>query len=236
MSMSMSFMEKRTLNHHASTVLAKCEQTGEFILGEYDPGYPVVRNKHWIGRAKLLGGNHFYGKDSDISPYSTLNREINEEFSGEQASKDEIAGERNIEKFAKQEDINYVRKILLDTEPLQDYFLYHPGQGDTQGAFVIQSVFRARDVTKDAIDTVKRYNLDGGSLTNEGLVVVKSLKDLKQGHPFCQGITGLVIGQTEGVHVASPCDDDFLFEPIGLSRDSYEAYSDRFQYRNHSKK
>jgi hypothetical protein len=229
-------MEKRTLNHHASTVLAKCEATGEYILGQYDPGYPG-KNKQWIGRVKLLGGNYFSGKDLEVSPLDTLCREIREEFSGARALEGEMASQQNIEKFAKQKDIDYVRWALLDIDlsQSQDYFLYHPGQGDAQGALVIQSVYRAKDVTEDAIEIVKHYSETGKALSNEGLVVVKSLDEIREGRPFCQGITGLVIGQTEGIHIKNSLDDLFVCAPIGLPRSSYEAYSDIFQYRDHSK-
>lgn len=227
-------MEKRTLNHQASTVLAKCEKTGEFILGQYDPGYPG-KNKHWIGRVKLLGGNYFFGKDSDKSPLSTLQREIRAEFSGKEAEEGEMAAEQKHD-FANQIDIDLMREILLDAEPLQDYFLYHPGQGNAQGAFVIQSVYRAKDIIPEIMNLVKRYNSNGKSLSNEGIIVVKSLKELREGNPLCQGISGLVIGQTEGIPLTHALDDMFMCAPIGKPRDSYEAYSDRFEYKDHSKK
>lgn len=227
--------EKRLLNHQASTVLAKCEKTGEFILGQYDPGYPG-KNKHWIGRVKLLGGNYFFGKDKDISPLGTLTREINEEFSGKPAGKEEMASNQK-HNFASQTEINSIRDALLNVEPLQDYFLYHPGQGNIQGAFVIQSVFRAKEITPELIECVK-YNSSvvRRSLSNEGIIVVKNLSELKKGELLCQGITGLVIGQTEGIHLPHCLDDLFVDAPIGLPRESYEAYSDRFEYRDHSKK
>jgi hypothetical protein len=227
-------MEKRTLSHHASTVLAKCEKTGEFVLGQYDSGYPG-KNKHWIGRVKLLGGNYFFGKDSDKSPLRTLSREIGEEFSGREAGIGELAAEQR-HAFANQDEIDLMKKILLNVEPLQDYFLYHPGQGNNQGAFVIQSVFRARDINPEIIELVKYNEFHGKSLSNEGIIVVKKLKELKEGSPLCQGITGLVIGQTEGIHLPHCLDDLFVFAPIGKPRDSYEAYSDRFEYKDHSKK
>jgi hypothetical protein len=227
-------MEKRILNHQASTILAKCEKTGEFILGQYDPGYPG-KNKQWIGRVKLLGGNYFSGKDSDKSPLATVQREIGEEFSRREAAAGELAAEQQ-HIFANQIDIDLVKSILLDVEPLQDYFLYHPGQGNTQGAFVIQSVFRAKEITSDVINLVKHYQLNGKSLSNEGIIVIKSLKELREGNPLCQGITGLVIGQTEGIHLPHCLDDMFTFAPIGKPRDSYEAYSDIFEYKDNSKK
>lgn len=227
-------MENRILNHHAATVLAKCEKTGEFILGQYDPGYPG-KNKHWIGRVKLLGGNYFFGKDHDDSPLVTFQREIGEEFSGRGAGAGEMAASQ-AHNFAAQSEIDLVRKELSEVEPLQDYFLYHPGPGNAQGAFVIQSVFRARNISPEVIELVKYNNSTGRSLSNEGLTVIKNLNELKDGNLLCQGISGLVIGQTEGIHLPHCLDDLFVFAPIGLPKESYASYLDRFQYRDHSKK
>lgn len=100
-----SFMDKIILNHQSGTVLTKCEETNEFLLGQYDPGYPG-KNKHWIGRIKLLGGNYFAGKDNDVSPHETFVRETKEEFSGKQALEGEMSADQK-HLFAPSGRLNY---------------------------------------------------------------------------------------------------------------------------------
>lgn len=230
----MFLMEKTILNHHASTILAKCDSSGEFLLGQYDPGYPG-KNKHWIGRVKLLGGNYFYGKNEDNSPLATVQREIHEEFSVRKADEEEMASVQE-HKFASKKEIEYVRNALLDAEPFADYFLHQPGPEDKPQTYVIQSVFRAS--IPPWVMECARDNLGcGKSLTNEGVLAIKTLDQLAAGDPLCQGITGLVIGQSEGVVLPYCFTDKFTFAPMGMPpRDSYKAYSDCFQYRDHSKK
>lgn len=226
-------MDKIILNHHASTVLARCEKTQEFLLGQYDPTYPG-KNKHWIGRVKILGGNYFFGKDNDLSPYDTYLREIQEEFSGRKAGLEEMASTQE-HRFSSPDEIKIVREALLKIEPLQDYFLHHPGPEDKPQIYVIQSVYKAL-IDEEVMDIIKSNLTQGKSLTNEGFLAVKNLNQLVAGDLLCQGITGLVIGQTQGNVLPYCFKDSFTFAPIGKPRDSYEAYSDLFQYRDHSKK
>ncbi len=226
-------MAKITLNHHASTVLAHCPDTHEFLLGQYDPGYPG-KNRHWIGRVKLLGGNYFSGKDQDQSPHATLSREIQEEFSGEKAAAGEMSASQE-HTFATRGDIEVVRTALLSIQPFQDYFLHQPGPEDKPQTYVVQSVFRA-EISREVIECVKENLAKGKSLTNEGFLAVKNLDDLARGNPLAQGITGLVIGHATGTTLPHCLTDLFTYAPIGEPRASYEAYSDTFQYRDHSKK
>jgi len=221
-------MEKTILNHHASTVLAKCEETGEFLLGKYDGGYPG-KNKHWIGRVKLLGGNYFFGKNDENSPLATVSREISEEFSGRKAAEEEMASiqEHN---FASKKEIQLVREALLNAKPFQDYFLHQPPTAD-----VIQSVYKI-NLTKDIMGIIKENLNLGKSLTNEGSLAIHTLDDLVAGNPLAQGITGLVIGYSEGKVMPHCFKDLFTFAPIGMPKESYAMYSDNFEYRDHSKK
>jgi hypothetical protein len=227
-------MSKPMIHHHASTVLAKCDDTKEFLLGQYDPGYPG-KNKHWIGRVKLLGGNFFLGKDSDNSPYETLRREINDEFSGKKAAEGEMAASQE-HNFASQSDIEFVRKALLSLEPSQDFFAHQfPVKEGETPYYGIQSVFSAY-LTKRVMECVKDNISAGKSLTNEGFLAVKTLADLVKGNPLCQGLTGLIIGNSEGVYLPWCFTDMFTFAPIGKPRESYSAYLDSFQFLDHSKK
>ena len=226
-------MEKTILNHHSCTVLAVCDETREFLFGEYDPSYPG-RNKHWIGRVKLLGGNYFFGKDNDQSPLDTSLREIKEEFSGKKASAEEMsANQEHI--FAPLAEVEFVRSALSKLEPSQDYLLHYPDTKDNSSVYAIFSVFRA-SISKKVISVVKNNLSAGKSLTNEGFLAVKTKDELVAGKPWTQGITGLVIGQMSGVVLPYCFNDLFTFAPIGKPRNSYEAYSDYFQYRDHSKK
>ncbi|MDP3881865.1 MAG: hypothetical protein Q8Q31_03225 [Nanoarchaeota archaeon] len=226
-------MGKIILNHHASTVLVKCDNTGEFLFGKYDPGYPG-KNRHWIGRVKVLGGNYFAGKDSDVSPLETVRREIGEEFSGKKAAEGEMAALQQ-HNFAKPSDIRRVREALLDMEPFQDYLLHHPGPEDKPQIYVIQSVYRV-NVPRKVMELVKENLSQGRSITNEGLLAVHTLQDIQQGRPMAQGITGLVMGHAEGISVPHCFQDAFTFAPIGKPRNAYLMYTDNFEYRNHPKK
>jgi len=226
-------MEKTILNHHAGTVLAVCDSTKEFLLGQYDAGYPG-RNKHWIGRVKFLGGNYFFGKDNDKSPLETYSREVSEEFSGKQASAEEMSALQE-HKFASLAEVEFVRAALLSVEPFQDYFLHYKDSKDNSPVYVIQSVFKA-SISKEVMDVVNHNSSEGKSLTNEGFLAIKTKDELVKGNPMAQGITGLVIGQTERCVLPYCFNDLFLFAPIGKVRDSYQDYLDFFQYRDHSKK
>ncbi|MBI4141553.1 hypothetical protein HY484_01355 [Candidatus Woesearchaeota archaeon] len=226
-------MIKTTLNHQSGTVLAVCDKTKEYLLGQFDSGYPG-RNKHWIGRVKLLGGNYFFGKDCDKSPLETYLREIGEELSGQKAALEEMsASQEHI--FASPVEIEFVRNALLRIEPLQDYCLHYLDAGNMASIYVIQSVFKAQ-ISEELIAVVKHNLSQGKSLTNEGFLVVRKLDELISGNPLTQGATGLIIGQTEGVVLPHCLKDLFTAAPIGRPRYSYEAYSDFFEYRDHSKK
>jgi hypothetical protein len=227
-------MNKPLIHHHASTVLAKCDETEEFLLGQYDQGYPG-KNKHWIGRVKLLGGNFFFGKDLDNSPYETLAREISEEFSGKKAAEGEMAASQE-HKFASLSDINYVRAALSDINPNQDYFAHQfPIKEGEVPYYGLQSVFRAH-LDKRVIECVKDNLSAGKSLTNEGFLTTKTLDELTEGSLLCQGLTGMIIGNSEGVFLPYCQIDRFLVAPIGKPRESYSAYLDSYDFVNHSKK
>jgi len=227
-------MGRITVNHHAGTVLAVCDSTKEFLLGQFDAGYPG-RNKQWIGRVKLLGGNYFFGRDNDKSPLETYLREIGEEFFGQKAAPGEMSANQE-HTFATLDEIRFVRGELLKGEPFQDYLLsYLIGGGDGLPMCVIQSVFKA-SISREVMGVVKNNLAQRKSLTNEGLLVVKTIDELLSGNPSTQGATGLIIGQTEGVSFPYCFNDFFTFAPIGKPRDSYADYSDSFQQRDHSKK
>jgi hypothetical protein len=227
-------MNKPILHHHASTVLAKCGETGEFLFGQYDPGYPG-KNKHWIGRVKLLGGNYFAGRDADSSPLYTLQREVGEEFSGKKAAEGEMAASQE-HKFSSQSEIEFVRKALLSVEPYQDFFAqqFPAKEGDVM-PYVIQSVFRS-NLTKQVIECVKDNLSERKSLTNEGFLAVKTLDELTEGNLLCQGLTGMIIGNSEGTFLPYCFIDKLSFAPIGKPRESYSAYLDSFDFLDHSKK
>ena len=224
------------LNHHAATVLAKCEETGEFLLGQYDPGYPG--KKHWIGRVKLLGGNYFSGKDTEVSPYETYSREISEELSGEKAAAEEMSAAQE-HKFASKSDIGFVRNALLKASPHQDCQDYlgtsKPDSEDKPPRYFVQSVFYA-SLSRDVIECVKSNLYQGKSLTNEGFLTVKTLDEMVSGTVMAQGITGLIIGDMEGVKLPHCLVDGFAFAPIGSPRGMYSDYMGSFAYRDHSKK
>jgi len=226
-------MEKTILNHHSSNVVAFCENTGEYLLGQFDPSYPG-RNQHWKGRGKLLGGNYFFGKDTDKSPLETLTREIKEEFSGLKAAAEEMSASQE-HTFAPVAEIEFVRLALLKNTPFQDYFLNYRDAKDNSVVYVILSAFMV-SISKEVVDCVKNNLSKGKSLTNEGFLAVKNITELIAGDPLTQGITGLVISQREGVFIPHCLKDLFTFAPVGKPRDSYESYSDVFQYRDHSKK
>lgn len=227
-------MERKiTLSHQASTIFAKCDETGEFLLGQYDPGYPG-KNRHWIGRVKLLGGNYFYGKNSDKSPWETVSREIKEEFSGSKAAAEEMSFSQE-HRFASLTDIELVRNALLNAVPMQDYLIDQPDPKEESRSYCIQSVFKASIPRK--VMGVVEYNLSQKkSLINEGVLSIKTLDELVAGSPLTQGITGLIIGYNEGAVLPHCFKDLYTFAPIGKPREGYEAYSDIFQYKDHSKK
>lgn len=226
-------MDKPVIHHHASTVLAKCSDTGEFLLGQYDSGYPG-KNRHWIGRVKLLGGNFFLGKDEDASPYETLQREIREEFSRKKAAEGEMAASQE-RKPASLSDIEFVRSALLGAEPSQDFFAHQfPIKEGDVPYYGIQSVFSTL-LDRKVIECIKDNLSAGKSLTNEGLLAVKTLAELVQGNPLCQGLTGMIIGNVEGVYLPWCFTDRFTLAPMGRPRKSYSDYLDSFQFLNHSK-
>lgn len=225
-------MSKIILNHHASTLIVKCEETGEFLLGKYDSGYPG-KNKHWIERVKLLGGNYFYGKNTDASPKETVLREIGEEFSGKKAAAEEMA-ELQQHSFASLDEIKEIKNYLLNLNPFGDYFLHQPGPEDKPQTYVIQSVYRV-SIPKKIINIVKENLNHGKSITNEGVLAVQNLDEIISGNPMTQGITGLIVGHSERVIVPHCFKDAFTFVPIGLPRNTYLEYTDNFEYRNHSK-
>ncbi|MEK6889155.1 MAG: hypothetical protein AABW80_03545 [Nanoarchaeota archaeon] len=225
-------MRKIILNHHVSTIIAKCGETGEFLFGKYDSSYPGL-NKHLIGKVKLLGGNYFAGRNHDISPEETLRRELGEEFSGKVATEGEMATlQRHV--FADEEEIRQVREALLNFEPFQDYFIHLPNQENNPQIYFVQSVYISF-ISKGIIKIVKDNLRRGHSLTNEGLIAVHSLKDIMERRPATFGITGLIIGQAERTSVPYCFQDALTFAPIGLPRRTYPMYLNNFEYKDYSK-
>ena len=226
----MFVMEKKVLNHHASTVLVKCNETKEFLFGKYDSGYPG-KNKHWIGRVKFIGGNYFCGRDNDSSPKETILREIEEEFSGKKAIEGMASSQEHF--FASQNDIKIVREALLNLEPLQDYFLHQPGLKPIE--YAIQSVYLV-SFSKRVMEIVKKNINEGKSLTNEGNLAVHNLEEIISGNLLTHGITGLVIGHTEKIIPRHCFEDSFTFAPLNKPRETYSMYLDDFEYVVHQKK
>ena len=73
-------------------------------------------------------------------------------------------------------------------------------------------------------------------MINEGCLAVHTLDDIVAGNPMTQGITGLIMGHAEKKIVPHCFKDSFSFVPLGKTRENYLAYSDIFEYFNHSKK
>ena len=223
-------MDRKVLNHHASTILVKCDETNEFLFGKYDSGYPG-RNKHWIGRIKLLGGNYFCGKNEDYSPKETILREIEEEFSGKGALEGMATSQQHF--FANPSEIKIIKEALLDMDSFLDYFLHQPGLKPIE--YAIQSVYKSY-ISKKVMNIIKENINKKRSLTNEGNLAVHTLEELISGNPLTHGITGLIIGHSERITLPHCFQDSFTFAPIGKPRNNYLMYADDFLYIDHSKK
>lgn len=104
---------------HPSVAIVKSKDGDEFLFSRYDYTYPVLPYRL---AANTMGGNP---KD-DISPFSTWEREISEEFNNQPPKGEELRDKTS--PFAPLEDIVKIRNTILENaKSYADFYFTTPG-------------------------------------------------------------------------------------------------------------
>ena len=209
-------MPKRTVNHHASIVVVRAEDS--FFFNGYDAGYP---RKEWVGCLNPLGGNHELG---DVSPYSLLEREVREELTDP---------ERKFENFAEPEARALREAVMANAAPYQDFVVFDP---------IIEKNKSLSREQRSAIVSLYTSNISlglmieaqhalrtGNRLTSEGDGGnVVSFDDLVSGKRHLAWTNPFMMRHYLGRDV--PYLREAEAEPIGLPRETLAAYFPDFDY------
>jgi len=221
--------------HHHSACSIIVNPTNDLILiGEYDQGYPRVSER---GKINLVGGNYIQG---DLSPKHTFEREIREEFTTEKSSKEletivqdlsDAQNEHLVEgDFATTEEIDYIRKSVVENTKHYQDFLIGISDGRGNPISVVTSVFKTV-LPEDFFVLVKSLLDSGKSINQEGLSRILNFEDiisLKVAAAYGAGkILSRYLGQKIPTYENIPC------ENLGRPLDSYKDYEKIFRYTHH---
>lgn len=231
---------KHKINHHTSSAIIFNQEMNRFLFGMYDNTYPFEKFRNAIN---FIGGNYSY-KHKDISPLATLKREISEEFSCINSDKeyDSLFNkliknvpkfEQTARRFASEKDMKLIRKnIISGIVPFNDILAKNLDMGNNNFIDVIFSVYLSR-ISDKVFDIIHKNINDGKSLTNEGLLKIVSLEELKKGSVprawAAQGILSIFFIR-EGIYT-----EDYNIGSIqsinGKPRNSYRDYLKDFDYQ-----
>lgn len=224
----------KKISHHASGVIIESEKTRELLVSRYDETYPT---KCFRGSVNLIGGNH---EKEDKSPLEILLREINQELSSDQkyvndkeASLKDTVGEwiapQEVKLFASEKDIYSIKnEIISNIVPYKDYICSFPSfeKRDEFGSLV--SVFISK-IKQDIFELARRNVNEGKSIKNEGIAVICSLEDLKEGRILCAWAAPCVLSDYKKVAIPNP--HNVKIKLIGKPRNSMFDYISEFEYR-----
>ncbi len=221
-------MEARIVNSHPSVIIVT---NGDEVL---TAGYNQTYKPAYRGRANPIGGNP--RPNLDRSPLDTLRRELGDElFPGEikrekgteivtEKLQGEIPRNDKVRNFASAEKILALRDSLLENyRGVRDYFVQVPlvPGGSKQPYNAIYSVYSA--TLPDRVFNMVRKNLEEGfDMTNEGLLMVRSLDDLVKGNPLLAHSAGPIFADFFDLLIPNP--EDVKIERLGDIRDSYMSY------------
>lgn len=225
-------MEK--IDYHAGNVIIEAEKGNVFLFNKYNFSYPF---KIYRGRINFMGG----GKDrGDFSPEELVKREISEEFSiKEDKSYDEallenLRGEKyslpKIEKFASEDEINYVKKEILENMvSYQDFFVEFKNFvfNDYQPRKAIFSVFYSK-VSDNFFNVVEKNIKEGKNLVNDGFLKIVKLEDILSRKILGAWITGLVLEKHLRTDIPNP--EGTKIKPLGNPRKNFKEYLESFKY------
>lgn len=104
---------------HPSVAIVKSRETDEFLFSRYDVTYPALPYRL---ASNTMGGN----PKRDLSPFSTWEREISEEFNNHAPEGEDLRDK--ITPFAPLEDIIKIRSAILENaRAYADFYFTTPG-------------------------------------------------------------------------------------------------------------
>jgi hypothetical protein len=212
-------MAKRIIDHHSSIVIVH-DVGDKYFFNGYDSGYP---RKEWVGFLNPLGGNY---ENGDVSPFSLLKREVNEEMTDP---------EKKFENFAAEEAEILKNNILMPIHirPYQDFVIVDPiieknkTFSKEQRSAIVSLYYSI--VPRDLIDNATEVLKSGKRLTSEGDGGnVISLDEILSGKRYLPWSNPFMMKYFWGKKV--PYTREGEAEPIGMPRNSLSDYLPDFEY------